>query len=411
MAASRLPAADSGSPVFMIGSEGEARKYWARWRGPSGQGLVEGSGYPDKWSATENVRWKTPVPGRGHSSPIVWRDRIFLVTGYEDQNRRTVLAFDRKTGKQLWETDAPKAVFESKYAKNSYASSTPSTDGKLIYCYLGNHGLMAVNFDGKIAWHRSLGELNAYHGVGGSPLLYRDLVIFYQDQRKPAEGFVAAFDAKTGEPRWRVPRQEQVGWGTPVAIRAGNRDELIVSSMKRVYAYDPASGKELWRCDGNLFEVIPTPVVGHGMVYCCSGRAGPTLAIRPGGAGDITQTHVAWQSPKGSPFVPSPLLYGDLLYMVNDMQSIATCFDARSGELKWQGRMGEAARESFSASPVGVDGKIFFANDQGEVFVLKAGPEFQILHVNKFDEQVLASPALVDRTWYWRTAKHLYAIG
>jgi outer membrane protein assembly factor BamB len=181
--------------------------------------------------------------------------------------------------------------------------------------------------------------------------------------------------------------------------------------MRRVYAYDPDSGRELWRVDGNLHEVIPTPVVGHGMVFCCSGRAGPTLAIRPGGAGNVTASHVVWQTPKGSPFVPSPLLYGGLLYMVNDMQSIATCFEARTGRLLWQGRMGEAAREGFSASPVGVDGKVFFTNDQGETYVLEAGDEFQVRHVNPMNDGVIASPALVDGVWYIRTFTHLYAIG
>jgi outer membrane protein assembly factor BamB len=157
--------------------------------------------------------------------------------------------------------------------------------------------------------------------------------------------------------------------------------------------------------------VIPTPVVGHGMVFCSSGRAGPTLAIRPGGKGDVTQTHVAWQSPRGSPFVPSPLLYGDYLYLVNDMASIATAFKAATGEVMWQGRLGVATREGFSASPVGVDGKVFFTNDDGETFVLKAGPTFDLLHVNRLDAPVLASPALVDKRWYFRTDRELLAIG
>ncbi len=409
--AAALPAAEDPA-VSMIPVTGEGANYWPRWRGPSGQGLVAGSGYVDKWSDTENVLWKTPVPGRGHSSPIVWKDRIFLVTAYEEQNKRSLLCFNRATGKLLWETEAPAAVFESKYKKNSFASPTPATDGNLIYCYLGHHGgLVAFDFQGKIAWKRSLGELTAYHGIGGSPLLYQDRVILYQDQRKPGESFVAAFRKSDGEPVWRTPREEQVGWGTAAAIRAGSRDEIVVSSMRRVYAYAPDTGQELWRVDGNLFEVIPTPVAGDGMVFCCSGRAGPTLAIRPGGSGNVTQSHVAWQTPKGSPFVPSPLLYKGLLYMVNDMQSIATCFEAKSGRLLWQGRMGEAAREGFSASPVGFDGRIFFTNDQGETYVLEAGDEFQVRHVNQLNDGVIASPALMDGVWYQRTFTHLYAIG
>jgi len=178
-----------------------------------------------------------------------------------------------------------------------------------------------------------------------------------------------------------------------------------------VQAYDPERGRELWRCDGNTYEVIPTPVVGYGMIFCSSGRAGPTLAIRPGGSGDVTRTHLAWESPRGSPFVPSPILYGEQLYMVNDMASIATSLHAMTGKTMWQGRLGVARSEGFSASPVAVDGKIFFTNDEGETFVLRAGPTFDLLHVNRIGERTLASPALVDGRWYIRTDRNLYAVG
>jgi outer membrane protein assembly factor BamB len=210
---------------------------------------------------------------------------------------------------------------------------------------------------------------------------------------------------------WKTPRQEGVGWGTPIAIRAGGRDEIIVSSQRAVRAYNPNTGRELWYAEGNTREVIPTPAVGHGLVFCPSGRAGPTLAIRPGGSGDVTGTHIAWQSPRGSPFVPSPLVYGDYLYLVNDMTSVATCLEAKSGKEVWQGRLGEVRREGFSASPVAVDGKVFFTNDEGETFVLAAGPKFELLHVNRLGEPTLATPALVDGIWYFRTASHLLAIG
>ena len=164
-------------------------------------------------------------------------------------------------------------------------------------------------------------------------------------------------------------------------------------------------------CAGNLVEVTPTPVAGHGLLFCSSGRAGPTLAIRPGGSGDVTATHIQWRTSKGSPFVPSPLLYGDYLYLVNDMVSVATCYEARTGKLMWQGRLGEAQREGFSASPVGVDGKVFFTNDSGETFVLKAGPQFEVLRINRLQARTLASPALVDGRWYFRTDQHLLCIG
>jgi outer membrane protein assembly factor BamB len=178
-----------------------------------------------------------------------------------------------------------------------------------------------------------------------------------------------------------------------------------------VYAYDPDKGTELWRCGGTTYEVIPTPVVGYGMVFCSSGRAGPTLAIKPGGKGDVSRTHVAWRSPRGSPFVPSPILVGEQLYMVNDMQSIVTSLHATTGKAMFQGRLGVARREGFSASPVAVDGKVFFTNDEGETFVLRAGPTFQLMHVNTLGEGMLASPALVDGRWYLRGDRNLYAIG
>jgi outer membrane protein assembly factor BamB len=177
-----------------------------------------------------------------------------------------------------------------------------------------------------------------------------------------------------------------------------------------VVAYDPATGGELWTVTGNTFEVIPTPVVAHGLLFASSGRAGPTIAIRPGGAGDVTRTHVAWSTPRGSPFVPSGIVVDDLLYLVNDMQSILTVYEAKTGTLAYQGRLGTAQREGFSASPVAVNGKVFFTNDDGQTFVVQAGREFKLLHVNELGARTLASPALVDGTWYWRSDGQLVAV-
>ena len=399
--------------VAMIAADGEAARYWSRWRGPSGQGLVAGDGYPRTWSTSENVEWKVEVPGTGNSSPVVWADKLFLTSAFDGGRRISLLAFDRRDGSLLWQADAPDAPAEDVYPKNGYASGTPSTDGERVYAYMGNHGLVAVDMEGKLVWHRSFGEISASHGTAGSPLLYKDRVIVYQDLRRGTEvkSFVAAFDARTGEPVWWTDRRQNTGWGTPIAISAGDHDEIIVSSQREVVAYDPDNGTELWNAGGNNFEVIPTPVVGHGLVFCSSGRAGPTLAIRPGGSGDVTNTHIAWSSPKGSPFVPSTLLYGDYLYMINDMQSIITVYAAASGEVMYQARLGRAARESFSSSPVAVDGHVFVTNDAGETFVIEAGPEFKLVHTNRLEERTLASPALVDGHWYIRTARHLWSIG
>jgi outer membrane protein assembly factor BamB len=407
LASRRLAGQDPG--VGMLAVEGEGARYWTRWRGPSGQGIATGTGYADAWSATENVAWRVAVPGAGNSSPIVWRDRVFLTTASDGGRRLSVLAFNRTNGARLWETFAPEGRPAYVHFKNGYASATPATDGERLYVSFGNRGLMAVDLDGRMLWHRELGPMDAYHGTAGSPLVYRDRVILYQDQSSGS--FIGAFDGRTGRPLWRTSRDANVGWGTPIAIRAGDHDEIVVNGQNRVCAYDPDSGRELWRCAGTTDEVIPTPVVGHGLVFCASGRAGPTLAIRPGGRGDVTRSQLVWTSPRGSPFVPSPLLAGDLLYMVNDMASIATCLDAVTGRTMWQGRLGTAQREGFSASPVAVDGKVFFTNDDGETFVLRQGPTFELLRVNRLGERILASPALVDGRWYIRTDRSLLAVG
>ncbi len=396
--------------VRMVADESAGAAFWPRWRGPSGQGVATGGGYPDTWSGTENIQWKSSVPGAGNSSPIVWGDYVFLTTAYDGGRRVSVLAYRRSDGQLLWETEAAEGPTDrGAHDKNGHASATPSTDGERIYVSFGARGLFALDFTGTILWRRDLGPMGAYHGAAGSPLLYKDRIILYQDQYR--SGFIAAFDTQTGREIWRTPREASVGWGSPIAIRVAGHDEIIVNGQQRVQAYDPEGGSELWRCRGTSYEVIPTPVVGYGMVFCSSGRAGPTLAITPGGSGDVSGTHVAWRSPRGSPFVPSPILYGDQLYMVNDMASIATSLDARTGEAVWQGRLGVAQREGFSASPVAVDDKIFFTNDDGDTFVLRAGRTFELLRVNSLGESVLASPALVGGHLYIRTGRNLFAIG
>jgi outer membrane protein assembly factor BamB len=324
-----------------------------------------------------------------------------------------MLAFNRSDGRLLWETVVPTTGVERTYWKNSKASATPATDGQRVYASFGTHGLAAFDFSGKLLWQQKLGEIRNYHGSAGSPVLYKDRVFIYQDHNGSGSlgSFVAAFNAATGAVIWKTNRSESVGWGTPIVINAGDRDELVVNGQYKVYAYNPDTGTELWTVSGTTMEVIPTPVVGHGLIFCSSGRAGPTLAIRPGGKGDVTATHVAWSTPRGSPFVPSAIVHGDLLYTINDMQSVLTVFDAKSGALKYQDRLGVASREGFSSSPVAVGDRLFFTNDQGQTFVVQAGPTFKLLHVNEMGAQVLASPALVDGTWYWRTDRELVAIG
>ncbi|MBI2149082.1 MAG: PQQ-binding-like beta-propeller repeat protein, partial [Acidobacteria bacterium] len=205
----------------MIAVEGEGATYWSRWRGPSGQGLVAGSGYPDKWSATENVLWRKPVPGSGNSSPVVWGDRIFLTTAYDGGSRLSLIAFKRSDGSQLWESFAPAGRAEFTHRKNGHASATPITDGERVYVSFGSRGLFAFDMNGKLVWSQDLGPIDNYWGAAGSPLLYKDRIILYQDQRSGS--FIVAFDARTGKQAWKTNRNASVGWGTPVAIRAGGR--------------------------------------------------------------------------------------------------------------------------------------------------------------------------------------------
>jgi outer membrane protein assembly factor BamB len=351
--------ASAQDKVRMVAAEGDGAKYWPRWRGPTGQGLAKDADYPDTWSDSENVLWKTKVPGKGNSSPIVWDQHLYLTTAYDNGKRRSILAFNRATGDQLWETFVPEGIPEGAYGKNGHASGTPTTDGERIYAYFGNRGIFCVDKAGKQVWHTTFGDSSPLHGMACSPLLYKDRVIVFQEGAKPS-GFVVALDKLTGKELWKTPRKETVSWGSPAAISVNGKDQIIVSSSFKVYAYDPDNGKNIWSCDGNTVEVIPTPVVGHDMLFCCSGRAGPTLAIRPmDAAGDITKSHVAWRVAQGSPFVPSPLLYGDHLYMVNDIRSVVSCFDAKTGKLLWKERCGVELSEGFSASPIGVNNRSF----------------------------------------------------
>ena len=400
---------ETNRSVGMIEVEGESANYWTRWRGPSGQGLVSETGYPDRWSATENILWRASVPGSGNSSPIIWENYVFLTTGRDGGRRLSMLAYNRTDGSLLWETEVAPGQPERVHSKNGPASATPTTDGERVYASLGGRGIVALDFDGNLLWHTEIGTVSNYHGPAGSPLLYRGLLILYQDQRRG--GFVAAYDTETGDQVWRTARNQRVGWGSPIAIRVDDHHELIVSSQRTVDAYNPSTGQELWQCSGNLSEVIPTPVIAAGLVFCASGRAGPTLAIQPGGRGDVTDTHVIWSTSRGSPFVPSPIASGDYLYTINDMASIITCFEAPTGTVMWQERLGRPTRQGFSASPVIVDDKLFVTNDDGITFVLRTGPTFELLHTNDIGARTLASPALANKTWYIRTEDELLAIG
>ena len=393
-------------PVRVVMPAPGAERQWPRLRGPSGQGAAVESDFPLTWSATENIAWKTPLPGRGNSSPVVWDDKIVLTSASEDGAERLLLCYARADGRPLWQRHAPQpSTVENLYWKNSYASSTPVTDGERIIAFFGNSGLVCYDFEGKLQWQHSLGEFVTMHGPGTSPVLYKEKMIFLQDQNRGESVFVA-LDKRTGELIWQQHRENNMCWSTPVIVRAGDRDELVYNGSHYVVGYDPDTGEELWRVAGSSREAIPMIVVGGGLLYSTSGRNGPTFAIRPGGSGDVTETHVHWKASRGGPHVPSPAYFEDRLFIVNDT-GIMTCLDARDGSLKWQNRL----RGRFSMSPVEAGGRLILTSEAGLTYVLRAADKLDVLAENDLGEPNLATPAVLGGRVYFRTASNLVCVG
>ena len=322
--------------------------------------------------------WKAEVPGRGHSSPIVWGDRLFLTTAIEGEvvpgakgvkhiadgqefvhpdgvgaDRKHTSRCWRSTpgpGKLLWERTAWEGTpYDTRHKRGSYASLTPVTDGQLVYAYFGSEGLYAYDFEGKLAWKASLGGIATMGvGVGTSPVLYQDLIILQCDEDNGDKSFVAALDKRTGKEVWRVSRKVQVSWATPIVVRAGERDELVTSGAELIIAYDPATGKELWRGKGLESNAVPSPVAGRDVVVLSSGYpAKLAIAIRPGGSGDVTDTpRVLWKYTKGTAYVPSPIVYGDSVYLVTD-KGLVTCLDLETGAVRYEGAACRCLRPSW----------------------------------------------------------------
>lgn len=423
---------------------------WPQWRGPDGLGVSGASGVPGEWSATKNVRWKTAIPGRGHSSPIVLGERVFLTTavegdavpgakatrhvidgqdflhpdavGADRKQTLKVLALDAKSGKLLWERTAWEGTpYDSRHRKGSFASPTPATDGQRVYAYFGAEGLYAYELDGKLAWKVALpGVRTLGVGTGTSPVVWRDKVIVLCDEDNGEQSFLAAFDARTGKQAWRTPRQVQISWATPILVSArldagsgaaAVRDELIAAGTELNVAYDPQSGKELWRAKGLDSNAVPSPVAGHGLVVLSTGYPSKlALAIRPGGSGDVSDSpRVVWRYTKGTAYVPSPVLYGDYLYLLTD-KGLLTALDARTGTVQYEGaRVPTPA--SFTASPVAFDGKLLLLSEDGDGFLIKAGPKHEVLATNPLGEPVFASPAIAAGRLYIRGLNHLFCIG
>ncbi len=387
---------------------------WPGWRGGDGSGLSGDADLPTEWDATKNIIWKTPVPGSGHSSPIVWDDRVFLTTAEGPGKQRFVLCFDRADGKLVWKTACPSEAFETKIdPKTGYAASTPVTDGERVYAFFGSAGVMAVEFSGRLVWHCDLGEFASEYGVASSPMLFDDKLVLNCDQGTIAQAgnsFIIAKNKMTGETIWRTERPGQPhSWSTPVlvSVEGSDRRELVLNGGFKVWAYDPNTGEALWHCDGVKDEVTPTVVTGNGLVFSVSGDNGPTLAIRPGGHGNISETHVAWQGRRGAPKVPSPILAAGRLYLVGD-KGIVTCFDANSGKSVFQSRLPSS---EFSASPVAAGENIFVTSEEGDTFVLAADVKLKVISKNPLGEPCLASPAVSRGQILIRTQKHLWCIG
>lgn len=414
---------------------------WAQWRGPGSQGVSKEKGLPVQWSNTANVKWKTAIAGRGHSSPVIWGDRIFLTTSLEGDvipgakppkhileggeyvhpdsvagNRHhslKVLCLDRKTGKVLWEKTAYAGrVYDDRHKKATYADSTPATDGRHVFVYFGSEGVYSYDFAGKLIWKKSLGGIATQGmGVGTSPVLFENLLILQCDQDEGENSFIIALDKKTGKEVWRTPRKVEVSWTTPVIVRTPARVELVASGNQHVISYDPATGKELWRCKGTGGWTVPTPLAGHGIVVVSAAHpVKRAVAIRLGGSGDVTDSpFVVWKRDRGTGYTPSSILYGDYVYMMTD-RGLLTCIDVKTGEVKYEGaRVPRAA--TFSASPIAFEDKILVTSEDGDTFVLRAGPKHEILGTNSLDEPIYASPAIAAGNIFIRGAKHLYCIG
>jgi outer membrane protein assembly factor BamB len=395
--------------VALITTVAIAAEDWPEFRGPTGQGHSSERGVPLEWSETRNVLWKTPVPGLGWSSPVVAGGRVWLTTATKERGGSLrVVGFDAETGREVVNTE----VFRTRSSeptnpKNSLASPTPIVERDRVYVHFGAEGTAALTSAGEIVWKTRL-PYESQHGNGGSPVLYNDVLIVSCDGSD--EAFVVALDKQTGKVRWKTRRRQpwDQAYSTPLVIRVGEQDQVVSVGAYRAGAYDPLSGKEIWRVsydDG--FSNVPRPVFGHGLVYIATGFQQPTLlAVRPEGTGDVTKTHVAWTLRRGAPLTPSPLLVGDELYIVND-GGIASCLDAATGMAHWQARLGG----NVSASPVFVDGRIYFLSEEGVATVITPGKEFRKLATNQLDGAALASMAVSGGSIFIRTSNHLYRIG
>lgn len=380
---------------------------WPQFRGPTGQGQSDEHGLPLNWSETTNVRWKTAIPGRGWSSPVVQGDRIWLTTATEDGKSLRAISVDRNSGAIIQNVE----VFRLKSAKltnskNSFASPTPLIDGDHVYVHFGAFGTACLTQSGEIVWKTRLEYDNGQHGTGASPVLYDDLLIVSCDGNDVQ--FIVALDKLTGKVKWKKTREGYQAYTTPLIVSLPAGDQVISPGAFRAVAYEPRTGKELWQVRyGEGFSNVPRPVYGDGMVFICTGFQQPSLiAVHPDGKGDVTKSKVEWRLDRGVPLTPSPLLVGDELYLVTD-NGIVTCVDAKTGKEYWRARVGG----NHSASPIYADGRIYFLSEEGESVVLAPGRELKHLATNQIEGRTLASMAVAGGSIFIRSETHLYRIG
>jgi outer membrane protein assembly factor BamB len=394
--------------VLALPASGVAQD-WPEFRGPGGRGHSADRGVPFEWSESKNIAWKAALPGQGWSSPVVSGGRIWVTTAVADRDvSLRALAFDAATGREVvnvevFRTRAPGAL----HPKNSRASPSPIVEGDRVYVHFGAEGTAALTTAGEVVWKERF-TYESQHGAGGSPVLHGDLLIINCDGSDSA--FVVALDKRTGKTRWKTSRRRpwDQAYTTPLVIRVGDRDQVVSVGAFRAAAYDPESGKEIWRVSyGDGFSNVPRPVYGHGLVYIATGFFQPAIiAVRPDGTGDVSKTHVAWTLQRAAPLTPSPLLVGDEMYVVTDA-GIASCVDAATGAIHWQQRL----NGTFSASPVFADGRIYFLAEDGVATVIAPGRAFKRLASNALDGATLASMAVSGGSIYIRSATHLYRIG
>jgi hypothetical protein len=391
---------------------------WPQFRGAR-QGVSLESSLPVEWSSGSGVAWKTPLPGPGHSSPIVSGDRIFL-TAFEPtgllhnliwwrSGRLLVLSLDRATGRVLWQKEVPAGRIEELHSTNAPASPTPVTDGQRVYVHFGSFGLLAFDFEGRKLWEKPLGPFPNDWGSASSPILYGDLLLLNCDT--DAEDFLLAVDKATGRTVWKTSRSDVArSWSTPVVWSGDGPDQIVVSGSGRVKGYDPRDGRELWVVDGLTTWVTPTPVTAHGLLFVASNGPGGNvvMAIRPGGSGNVTASHVAWRYDRSAPYSSSPIVLGDRLYLVKN-GGVMTCLDARSGRLVWQERL--PARGASYASLVGGAGRVYALSEDGDATTLEAGTSFKVLGASALRERTMATPAIAGGRLYIRSDASLFAIG